>query len=119
MSKIDHLFLAGVWETLRRRSSMAKLITTANAPQFSNSEINRMLSWLTNVARDESESQTLRKNACVATLSMAELFELGSTANQRLNTLFVQLKDRERNSKVARNSTRQEIACTILNRPKL
>jgi len=50
------------------------------------------------VARDESESHAKRKNACVASLSMAELFELDNRNNRRINNLFIQFRDSERQS---------------------
>ena len=68
-------------------------LTSTIIPEFSRAEITQMLSWLTSIARDESESRAKRKNACIASLSMAELFELGGSTNQRIGSLFVQFKN--------------------------
>jgi hypothetical protein len=82
---------------------MAKLTNSPytaefSSPEFSNADITQMLAWLASVARDESESHAKRKNACVASLSMAELFELDNRNNRRINNLFIQFRDSERHS---------------------
>src|SRR5208282_2958633 len=75
VSKIAHTISTDFWETFRRRHPMAKLTSTPDTTEFSDAKIKQMLAWLASVARDESESRAKRKNVCVASLSMAELFE--------------------------------------------
>ena len=77
---------------------MAKLVSITSDPQFSNAEIKRMIEWLMSVVRNEMESAAIRKDACVATLSMAELFEMGDGTKKRLNNLFVMCKRAESHS---------------------
>jgi predicted lipid-binding transport protein (Tim44 family) len=77
---------------------MAKLTSTPDTTEFSDLEIKQMLAWLASVARDESESRAKRKNVCVASLSMAELFESDSRNNQRINSVFIQFRNSERES---------------------
>ena len=77
---------------------MANLTSTPDTTEFSDLEIKQMLAWLASVARDESESRAKRKNVCVASLSMAELFESDSRNNQRINSVFIQFRNSERES---------------------
>ena len=77
---------------------MAKLTSTPDTTEFSDLEIKQMLAWLASVVRDESESRAKRKNVCVASLSMAELFESDSRNNQRINSVFIQFRNSERES---------------------
>jgi hypothetical protein len=74
---------------------MANLTSTPDTTEFSDAEIKQMLA---SVARDESESRAKRKNVCVASLSMAELFESDSRNNQRINSVFIQFRNSERES---------------------
>jgi hypothetical protein len=89
---------------------MAKLVSITSDPQFSNAEIKRMIEWLMSVVRNELESATTRKDACVATLSMAELFEMGDGTKKRLNNLFVMCKRAESHCQAMRERPPQTIA---------
>jgi len=72
---------------------MDKLVPISTSPEFSNSEIEHMLKWLACVAADESEPVAARRDACIASLSLAELFEIHEGTCDILATLYLLLKD--------------------------
>lgn len=82
---------------------MANLVRTIRAPQLSILELRQMLAWLMSVAGNESESLATRKNACVASLSMAELLEVGGNTNQHFGVCLSCFRDSERLCRVVRN----------------
>ena len=58
-------------------------------------EVEKMLVWILGLAINESESSETRKNASVAGLFLAELFELGAYTTDRLNQVLAALKAAE------------------------